>query len=339
MMNFELSTEQKEIRELAMKFAKNEMMPKAGEYDIKAEMPMDILTKAWELGLVNTCIPAEYGGAGFTALDSMIITEALAYGCLGMNTAIMANDLALLPILIGGTDEQKKRFFTPFTESYKLAAFCLTEPGSGSDAYSIKTKAVDNGDGTYTLNGQKLWITNGGSAEFYTVFAKTDHEIDGVVKRVDDDSIGIVFNGGRESELKLKDFLSVENVAQCLRSIHDYKDQVEIPTNLVCWLRADGPFEVFVWTHPDGEISRMQVIMMNHFVEWNDGKGLKSGEITSIKNHDSPLVTEEEFEFLIDPKLDELKLQFASRIVNGVDAEGLDPEVYDFLCRKLGNAS
>ncbi|MFG1500330.1 acyl-CoA dehydrogenase family protein [Halobacteriovorax sp. XZX-3] len=172
-MNFELTSEQKEIRELAMKFAKNEMMPKAGEYDEKAQMPLDILRKAWELGLVNTCIPAEYGGAGFSTIDSMIITEALAYGCLGMNTAIMANDLALLPIVIGGNEEQKKRFLTPFTEDYKIAAFCLTEPGYGSDAAGIKTTIKESGD-HYLLNGNKMWITNAGYADLFVVYATTD---------------------------------------------------------------------------------------------------------------------------------------------------------------------
>ncbi|EPZ50360.1 acyl-CoA dehydrogenase, C-terminal domain protein [Bacteriovorax sp. BAL6_X] len=173
MINFELTSEQKEIRELAMKFAKNEMMPKAGEYDEKAQMPLEILRKAWELGLVNTCIPTEYGGAGFSTIDSMIITEALAYGCLGMNTAIMANDLALLPIVIGGSDEQKKKFLTPFTEDYKIAAFCLTEPGYGSDAAGIKTTIKDNGD-HYLLNGNKMWITNAGYADLFVVYATTD---------------------------------------------------------------------------------------------------------------------------------------------------------------------
>ena len=173
MINFELTSEQKEIHELAMKFAKNEMMTKASEFDEKAQMPLDILRQAWELGLVNTCIPAQYGGAGFSTIDSMIITEALAYGCLGMNTAIMANDLALLPIVIGGSEEQKKRLLTPFTEDYKIAAFCLTEPGYGSDAAGIKTTIKENGD-HYLLNGNKMWITNAGYADLFVVYATTD---------------------------------------------------------------------------------------------------------------------------------------------------------------------
>ena len=173
MVNFELSSEQKEIYEMAMKFARNEMMPKANEYDHSGEMPMEILTKAWELGLVNTCIPPEFGGTGFTTLDSMIITEALAYGCLGMNTTLMANDLALLPIAIAGTDEQKKRFLTPFTESYKMASFCLTEPGNGSDAAGIKTTIKEDGD-HYILNGQKMWITNAGHADLFVIYCTID---------------------------------------------------------------------------------------------------------------------------------------------------------------------
>ncbi|AUO00074.1 acyl-CoA dehydrogenase [Bacteriovorax stolpii] len=172
-MDFNLTNDQLEIKDLAMKFAKNEMMPKASEFDEKATMPLDILRKAWELGLVNTCIPAEYGGNGFTAIDSMIITEALAYGCMGMNTSIMANDLALLPIVIGGNDEQKKRFLTPFTQDYKIAAFCLTEPGNGSDAGGIKTLIKEDGDDV-VINGNKMWITNAGYADLFVLYGTTD---------------------------------------------------------------------------------------------------------------------------------------------------------------------
>lgn len=172
-MDFSLSNDQKDIFELAKKFAINEMQPYASEYDQKATMPLEILEKAWSLGLVNTCIPEEFGGVGFKALDSILITEALSYGCLGMNTAIMANDLALLPIVIGGDSNQKKRFLTPFTESYKLAAFCLTEPASGSDAASIKTTIIDKDD-HYLVNGQKMWITNAGHADLFVVYGTYD---------------------------------------------------------------------------------------------------------------------------------------------------------------------
>jgi acyl-CoA dehydrogenase len=176
MPDFSLSTEQSEIRELSYKFAKNEMLPLAGEYDQKCEFPLPVLKKAWEIGLVNTCIPLEYGGAGFTTADSVIISEALAYGCLGMNTAIMANDLALLPIVIGGNDEQKKRLLTPFTESYKIAAFCLTEPDYGSDAASLQTTLKEEDD-HFVLTGEKMWITNAGFADLFVVYATVDPKL------------------------------------------------------------------------------------------------------------------------------------------------------------------
>ena len=114
-MDFSLSTEQKEIFEVARKFAVNEMLPKAHEYDENATFPSEIINKAWELGFTNTCIPAEFGGNGFTLLDAVTIGEALSYGCMGMYTSIMCNDLALTPIVVGGSTEQKEKFLRPFT--------------------------------------------------------------------------------------------------------------------------------------------------------------------------------------------------------------------------------
>jgi len=172
-MDFALTTEQREIHELAMKFAKNEMIPVAQEFDEKGIFPLELFKKAWELGLINTCLPAAYGGTGFTSVDGVIICEALAYGCMGMNSSFMANDLALLPIVIGGSEEQKKKFLTPFTEEFKMASFCLTEPGNGSDAAGIKTLIKDGGD-HWILNGEKMWITNAGHADLFVVYGTID---------------------------------------------------------------------------------------------------------------------------------------------------------------------
>lgn len=175
-MNFDYTTEQKEIKELAMKFAKNEMIPVAQEYDEHGKFPAEIMKKAWELGLLNTCIPTEYGGSGFSAVDSVMICESLAYGCMGMNTSMMANDLALLPIVIGGTDEQKKKYLKPFTEQFKIASFCLTEPGNGSDAAGIRTTFTDGGD-HWVINGSKMWITNAGYADLFVVYGTIDPKL------------------------------------------------------------------------------------------------------------------------------------------------------------------
>ena len=172
-MDFSLSPEQKEMYEMARKFADKEMIPYASEYDENSTFPEKQIQKAWELGVVNTCIPAEYGGNGLSLVDAVTIGEALAYGCMGMHTSIMCNDLALTPIVVGGSEEQKNKFLKPFTESAKLASFCLTEPSNGSDAAGIKTSIKEDGD-HYTLNGEKMWITNAGHADMFVVYCTTD---------------------------------------------------------------------------------------------------------------------------------------------------------------------
>jgi acyl-CoA dehydrogenase len=175
-MDFSRSPEQQEMFDIARKFAINEMIPVAGKYDEESIFPEAIIKKAWELGFVNTSIPAEYGGNGFGLLDAVTIGEALAYGCMGMYTSIMCNDLALAPIVIGGSHEQKEKFLRPFTESPKLASFCLTEPGNGSDAAGIRTNIKEDGD-HWILNGEKMWITNAGHADLFVVYCTMDSSL------------------------------------------------------------------------------------------------------------------------------------------------------------------
>jgi acyl-CoA dehydrogenase len=201
-VNFELTREQLDIQEQALKFAKNEMLPHAQHYDERAELPLDILKKAWELGLMNVAIPSEFGGVGFSALDGMLITESLAYGCMGMNTSMMANDLALLPIIIGGTTEQKNKFLKPFTEEFKLAAFCLTEPGNGSDAGGLKTQLSIHDDHAL-LNGNKMWITNAGYADILVVYATVDTNLKhkGITALVIDKNTPGIIIGKKEDKM------------------------------------------------------------------------------------------------------------------------------------------
>jgi len=173
MVDFRLSEEQEAVRKLAREFALKEMRPVAREYDEKEEFPWPIVKKAHELGLLNSVIPEEYGGVGADRLTECLIAEELFYGCAGMGTSLMANNLGLTPIVIAGTDEQKERFLTPFVEEPIMASFCLTEPKAGSDAAGIRTRAVRDGD-YYILNGTKQFITNGSVASYYTVFATLD---------------------------------------------------------------------------------------------------------------------------------------------------------------------
>ncbi|CAO3684857.1 unnamed protein product [Umbelopsis vinacea] len=172
-MSFALSEEQKSFQDLARKFALDEIIPVAAEHDRTGKYPTEVIKKAWELGLVNTHIPAEYGGLGLGVLDGAIVTEELAYGCSGIQTAIEANGLAEAPLIVAGNDEQKKKYLGRMTEAPLMAAYGVTEPGAGSDVAGLKTNAVKKGD-KWVINGQKMWITNAGHANWFFVLARTD---------------------------------------------------------------------------------------------------------------------------------------------------------------------
>jgi acyl-CoA dehydrogenase len=173
MVDFTLTDEQKNLRELAHDFAEKEIRPVAWEFDKDGTWPDQVLRKAHEVGLMNTHAPEEYGGAGLGYLDGCLIEEELAWGCSGIQTSLGANGLASAPVQLGGSEEVQREFFGDLTESFKLASFCLTEPNAGSDVSGMRTKAVKQGD-KYVLTGSKCFITNGGYADWFTVYAKTD---------------------------------------------------------------------------------------------------------------------------------------------------------------------
>jgi acyl-CoA dehydrogenase len=172
-MDFQLTDAQRALQETARKYAREAIRPKAAHYDETAEFPREIIGKGFELGLLNMAIPEQYGGVGLSHLDQVIAAEELAWGCCGVATSMIANDLSLLPIILAGTEEQKRRLLTPFTRSLKFASFALTEPGAGSDVAGMSTTARRDGD-SYVLNGQKQFITNGGYADQFAVFATLD---------------------------------------------------------------------------------------------------------------------------------------------------------------------
>lgn len=150
------------------------------KFDRDGKVPEEVLKGLGELGLCGLGVEEKFGGM---ELDSSLYARVFSEiaGIDGSIATMLGahQSIGFKALMNEGTDEQKEKFLPSLATGEKFAAFCLTEPGSGSDAYSIKTKAKDNGDGTFTLNGQKLWITNAGFADFYTVFAKTDHDKDG----------------------------------------------------------------------------------------------------------------------------------------------------------------
>ena len=174
-VSFALSDEQRALRELAREFAEKEIRPVAADYDERSQHPAKVLAAAHEVGLMNPHVPEEYGGAGLPAFEQILIGEELAWGCSGIATSMVANILGSLPVLVAGTDDQKREWLRPLVEEPLLCSFALTEPGAGSDVSAIQTTAVRRGD-EYVLNGSKMFISNAGQAAWFVVFASTDLE-------------------------------------------------------------------------------------------------------------------------------------------------------------------
>jgi acyl-CoA dehydrogenase len=168
-----LTSEQETLREIAARFAADKIRPAAPGLDERAEFPTGVIKEGHGLGLINLTLPAELGGSGLSLFDACLVIEEIAWGCSGFATSMVANDLALTPIAIGGTAEQKKKFIEPIVAGGALASFCLTEPGAGSDAAGLQTTVEDGGD-HWIVDGSKQWITNAGHASQFTVFATHD---------------------------------------------------------------------------------------------------------------------------------------------------------------------
>jgi alkylation response protein AidB-like acyl-CoA dehydrogenase len=178
-MDFSLSADQKEIQALAREFAQAEIEPNAAAWDREHHFPRELFTKLAELGLMGVCVPEEYGGAGADFLSYILVLEELSRADAGVGVTVAVHTSAVtLPLLMFGTDEQKSRFVPPLARGEHLGAFALTEPEAGSDAGSLRTAAVPEGDG-WRISGAKQWITNGSHSGTFLLFARTDQETPG----------------------------------------------------------------------------------------------------------------------------------------------------------------
>ena len=173
MIDFTLSEEQQALREKARQFAREVIAPAAMEFDAHPAFPAEIIQKAHKAGLMKLTIPKEYGGQGLGLVNASLVTEELNVACSGIAGMVGISSIGCGPVLLGGTEEQKRAFLIPFNEAGLTSAFALTEREAGSDAGSIKTSAVRQGD-SYVLNGTKCFITNGSFASFYSLFATID---------------------------------------------------------------------------------------------------------------------------------------------------------------------
>jgi acyl-CoA dehydrogenase len=173
-VSFELTDEQKMLQKMARDFTASEIIPVAAEYDEQAKFPEDIFHKARELGIVNMNIPAEYGGVGASVFEECLVGEELGYGCTGISTSISTNGLGSLPILLAGNDQQKAHWLGDrLADKGQFVSYCVTEAAAGSNVVGIQTRA-EKRNGSYIINGSKIFITNASHANFFTVFAKTD---------------------------------------------------------------------------------------------------------------------------------------------------------------------
>jgi acyl-CoA dehydrogenase len=170
MFAFEKTPEQRELKDLAKKFAAEEIIPVAPTFDAEEEFPEAVCRQAWELGLMNLEVPKELGGAGLGVLDTCLILEELNYGCTGIANALTANELAAAPLLIAASDEQKKQYLGQLANEFSFAALCITEEGAGYDVASTAATYDRIGE-EYVLNGMKHLVSNGTVASWYVVFA------------------------------------------------------------------------------------------------------------------------------------------------------------------------
>jgi len=173
MASFDYTEEQQALVQTARDFARKEIIPVAGHLDETGTFPREICEKAWETGLMNCEVPESVGGLGLSCLSHCLLMEELSYGCMGINTTIAGNMLGSMPIILAGTDEQKRTYLGRLLEKPIFAAYCCSEPDAGSDVAGMKTRFRKVGS-DYVITGQKRWITNGGVADFYTVFARAE---------------------------------------------------------------------------------------------------------------------------------------------------------------------
>jgi acyl-CoA dehydrogenase len=244
-MDFRLTDEQTQLRDMARRFAREKIIPVAAECDRDSVFPMNVFKEAWEIGLVNPTVPTEYGGNGMGEFENALITEHLAYGCTGIQTSVLANGLALTPVKLAGSEAQKKKYLGMLTSEPIMASYATSEPGAGSDVAGIQTKFTKHGD-DFVLSGQKCWITNASYARWYVIFATIDpaHRHKGIAAFiVDRDTPGLSI-GKKEDKLGQR--------ASDTAVIH--LDDVKVPKENLLAPEGQGfklAMETFNQTRPD----------------------------------------------------------------------------------------
>ncbi len=225
-------------------------------------------------------------------------------------------------------EQNEKRVFPRFPVSY--LTFRMDDSSHAHEIKDISHSGMQLG-----LTDEAQRFAEGETIKGHVHWLGEEMHLAGKVMWSTKGRVGIEFIKRAELASQMKSFLAEEKFIRALKPLHRMDYGVELPAKLKYWLRADGPMEIFVWQHRDGELAQFQVLWMESFVEWEDGRGLKTGRIMSKRNVDTPLLDEDEFIFRVDEGLDELKLQRVQGLVRQIPVELLSSEAQDFLLRKL----
>ncbi len=245
-MDIVFNDEQKMLRDMAKKFADKELRPLAAQVDLDADVPAENIQMMADLGFMGLVFPEEYGGAGFGEVGYCLVQEELSRAC--PSTALVLGgheSIGAMAIYLAGTEEQRQEFLPELCAGDKLAAFALTEPGAGSDAAAMRTTATEDGD-SWVLNGQKTFITNGGIADIYSIFARTDEgkSVHGISTFIVDKNMPGFRAGPPEKKMGIRGSHTTDI----------FMENVRVPKNNLLGKRGDG-FSVAMKTLDVGRLS------------------------------------------------------------------------------------
>lgn len=213
--------------------------------------------------------------------------------------------------------------------------FCYLTFKCEQNNHVFEVKDISHSGMQLVLKNGEHSMTKGASVHGKIHWFGQEEQVTGTVKWATSDRLGMEFSTQQSARDAMNDFLSVGNFVQHLRPIHKVDTGVELPAKLKYWLRSDGPVELFVWQHSGGNLSHFQIIIMENFVEWVDGEGLKTGRVISKRDVDTPLINEDEFVFSVDNHLDDSKVAMAKDLVSKLGADKLSETTLSFLNLKL----
>lgn len=214
--------------------------------------------------------------------------------------------------------------------------FCyLTFKSSDTSTSTFEIKDISYSGMQLALRNGQHQFKNNDNIHGFIRWGSREVEITGSVKWSKPSRLGVEFSTSANSRDEIDKFLKIDALASHLKPVHQVDYGVDLPAKLKYWLRADGPVEVFIWQHADGELAKFQILIMENFVEWEDAKGLKTARVISKRDVDTPLINEDEFVFRIDPSIDDIKIGRAAKLIQGIKPDSLPSMALDFVAMKL----